>query len=63
MYLLAILKTSITAPSAPYFSFDRIQLRSHYVILYFSATLVTYARSRVRRSFEFYQCMKKEVSP
>ena len=44
IYALTKLTPRITTPSAPYLTFNRIQLRSHYVNFYFSSTSVRYHR-------------------
>ena len=43
-YALTNLTPKTTTPSAPYLSFNRMQLRSHYIIFYFSSISVRYNR-------------------
>ena len=45
-YALTNLTPRTTTPSAPCLSFNRIQLRSHYIIFYFSRTSVRYNRRK-----------------
>ena len=46
IYVLADLTLRITTPSVPYLSFNKIQLRSHNVVFYFSSTCVRNHRRR-----------------
>ena len=52
-YALTNLTSRTTTPSAPYLSFNRIQLRSHYIIFYFSRTSVRYNRRRWENLLNF----------
>ena len=45
-YALTNVTPRTTTPSAPYLSFNRIQLRSHNIIFYFSHTFVRYNQGR-----------------
>ena len=53
IYALTNLTPRTTTPSAPYLSFNRIQLRSHYIIFYFSRTFVRYDRRRWENLLNF----------
>ena len=52
-YALTNLTPRTTIPSAPYLSFNRIELRSHYIIFYFSRTSVRYDRRRWENLLNF----------
>ena len=45
-YALTNVTPRTTTPSVPYLSFNRIQLRSHNIIFYFSHTFVRYNQGR-----------------
>ena len=52
-YALTNLTPRTTTPLAPYLSFNRIQLRSHYVIFYYSHTFARYDRRRWENLLNF----------
>ena len=52
-YALTNLTPRTTTPLAPYLSFNRIQLRSHYVIFYFSHAFARYDRRRWENLLNF----------
>ena len=59
IYALTNLTPRTTTPSAPYLSYNRIQLRSHYTIFYFSRTMIR--AEGVRKPFELlHHCIKKK---
>ena len=52
-YALTNVTPRTTTPSAPYLSFNRIQLRSHNIIFYFSHTFVRYNQGRWENLLNF----------
>ena len=54
IYAFTNLTPRVTTPSAPYLSFNRMQLRSHHVIFYFSSTSVRYHRGRWESLLSFF---------
>ena len=52
-YALTNVTPRTTTPSVPYLSFNRIQLRSHNIIFYFSHTFVRYNQGRWENLLNF----------